>query len=46
MASAKNLVAQGIYTIILGNNNDKLNKAKAKLGNDDLVEALLYLTNC
>ena len=32
LASAKQLVAQGIDTIILGNNGDKLEKAKSELG--------------
>lgn len=39
-ASAKKLVAQGIVTIILGKNNDKLEKAKAELGNNALVETI------
>lgn len=39
-ACAKQLVAQGIDTIILGNNANKLEKAKAELGNNALVETL------
>jgi NAD(P)-dependent dehydrogenase (short-subunit alcohol dehydrogenase family) len=40
LASAQKLVAQGIDTIILGNNTDKLEKAKKKLGNNALVETI------
>ena len=40
LASAKKLVSQGIGTIILGNNSDKLEKAKSELGNNALVETI------
>ncbi|MEM8844121.1 MAG: SDR family oxidoreductase [Pseudomonadota bacterium] len=40
LASAKKLVDQGIDTIILGNNNSKLGKAKTQLGNNAMVETL------
>jgi len=39
-ASAQKLVAQGIDTIILGNNTDKLEKAKTELGNSAVVETI------
>ncbi|MEX2130780.1 MAG: SDR family oxidoreductase [Pseudohongiellaceae bacterium] len=39
-ASAKRLIAQGIDTIILGNNTDKLKKAKIELGKNALVETM------
>lgn len=40
LASAKKLVAQGIDTIILGNNGNKLEKAKKELGDNALVETI------
>lgn len=40
LATAKQLVARGIHTIILGNNIDKLKSAAAEIGNTDLVETL------
>ncbi len=48
LASAKLLVSQGIDTIILGNNMDKLEKAKTQLGSNANVETLqanLYQEN-
>ncbi len=39
-ATAKKLVGLGVDTIILGNNIDKLNKAKNNLGNNASVEIL------
>ena len=48
LASAKLLVSQGIDTIILGNNMDKLEKAKIELGKNANVETLqanLYQKN-
>ena len=40
LASARQLVANGIDTIILGNDSEKLDKAKAELGNKVKVETL------
>lgn len=40
LAAAKQLVAQGVYTIILGNKTDKLQKAKTELANHSLVETM------
>jgi len=44
LAAAKKMVAQGISTVILGNNNDKLNAAKIQLDSistdDAIVETL------
>lgn len=40
LASAKRLVAQGIDTIILGNRAEKLEKAKAELGDNAKVETM------
>lgn len=40
LASAKQLIDQGINTIILGNNPTKLETAKATLGNNSIVETI------
>ncbi len=40
LASAKQLVAKGIDTIILGNNASKLEKAKNELGHNAIVETI------
>jgi len=40
LASAKQLIAKDVYTIILGSDSNKLAKAKTELGNNDLVETL------
>lgn len=48
LASAKLLVSQGIDTIILGNNMDKLKKAKTEISSNAIVETLqanLYQEN-